>query len=800
MFDFVEQAELPLQALEASAIASCLVSPDGAFVWVNAALCELLGRPASQLVTCSWQELTHPDDLQVDLGLVAEVIAGKRPAYRLRKRFIRADDSVVWGDLTVSGMHDASGALMMFLSQIVDITAEVEAEQAVRLSEAIVAAALEAEIEGRVILQAVRDDNDTIVDFTFTEANAAACTGMGIGRDDLLGRRLLDPFPGVAVSGRLDEYVAVVESGAPAMWDERPVGTSLVGERRYLDARVVKVGDGVSYAFRDVTDRVEANQRLAESEARMRLLTDNTRDIVVLAEPDGAMTYVSPAITRVLGYAPEDIVGHGVGEFVHPEDLPILAGASQSVDGGQGTIAVARFRRPDGSYTWIESSIQPVLGPDGTLVSRTAVWRDITDRLESERRVRESEEHYRLLAENSSDVVLQASEGIMRWLSPSLTPMLGWDPIEWVGRRFEDFTHPDDVQLAQQRRNEINAGAARVTTLRLRNRSGAYHWVEIHAGPSMDAEGHQTGIVASFRIVDAEVAAQEALRAAEEHYRLLAENSIDVIGHIRDGRIAWISPSVTAALGGLPTEWVGRSLAETVHPDDLRRHLADLELGGEAVEGVTRVRVRASDGTYHWIEAHTGPFRDAQGKEDGFIAAFRIVDDVVAAEQELDYRARFDTLTGLANRKEVLERISSIATSVRKPGEHTAVLFCDVDHFKEVNDTHGHAAGDEVLRTLAERISANIRQGDIAARIGGDELLIILTGLHNLGEATAVAEKIRDASSVSIGLETGRVTSTLSIGVTLVRPGENTDSVVARADAAMYEAKTNGRNRVVTVA
>ena len=105
-----------------------------------------------------------------------------------------------------------------------------------------------------------------------------------------------------------------------------------------------------------------------------------------------------------------------------------------------------------------------------------------------------------------------------------------------------------------------------------------------------------------------------------------------------------------------------------------------------------------------------------------------------------------------------------------------------------------------MLRTLAERISANIRQGDIAARIGGDELLIILTGLHNLGEATAVAEKIRDASSVSIGLETGRVTSTLSIGVTLVRPGENTDSVVARADSAMYEAKTSGRNRVVTVA
>ncbi len=141
--------------------------------------------------------------------------------------------------------------------------------------------------------------------------------------------------------------------------------------------------------------------------------------------------------------------------------------------------------------------------------------------------------------------------------------------------------------------------------------------------------------------------------------------------------------------------------------------------------------------------------------------SFRLVDVEVATEEALDRRARFDDLTGLANRAEVLARIGTLGEHQRRPGSQTAILFCDVDRFKAVNDTFGHAAGDAVLRELAERLSGAIRSGDIAARVGGDELLAVLEGVHDIDDALRVAEKIRAAACEPITVPGDQVTSSI---------------------------------------
>ena len=127
------------------------------------------------------------------------------------------------------------------------------------------------------------------------------------------------------------------------------------------------------------------------------------------------------------------------------------------------------------------------------------------------------------------------------------------------------------------------------------------------------------------------------------------------------------------------------------------------------------------------------------------------------------------------------------------------MLFLDVDRFKQVNDSCGHAAGDAVLITLAERIHSCLRQHDLAARMGGDELLVVLQGLDEIAQAVAIAEKLRVAGQQPIPWEGGRVEVSLSIGVALAIPGENVDALIARADQAMYVAKQGGRNQVITV-
>lgn len=174
------------------------------------------------------------------------------------------------------------------------------------------------------------------------------------------------------------------------------------------------------------------------------------------------------------------------------------------------------------------------------------------------------------------------------------------------------------------------------------------------------------------------------------------------------------------------------------------------------------------------------------------------MDQEVASEAELDRRARIDALTGLLNRTEIFERLDVLKQADRRHSGDVGILFCDIDHFKAINDTHGHAGGDAVLQILATRIQHSIRSNDLVARLGGDELMVVLTGISNLTEVESIAEKIHQSVQQPLDLPTGKVVPTLSIGVTLIGHDEPIDAVVARADAAMYEAKQHGRNRVVT--
>jgi diguanylate cyclase (GGDEF)-like protein/PAS domain S-box-containing protein len=383
----------------------------------------------------------------------------------------------------------------------------------------------------------------------------------------------------------------------------------------------------------------------------------------------------------------------------------------------------------------------------------------------------------------------------------------GYRREEVLGRSPRMLQAPDaDPEPRRQFREKLSSWQAGRVEIDNYHKDGTKYWVEIDFSPVADETGWFTNWVSVQSVVTDRRAVQQILQDSEERYRLIAENSSDVIvSFAADGMVTWVSPSLTLTLGWSPEEWVGERFIDFVHPDDLdglfaaRRRMKDAEL--QLVDGpwVARFRIRARDGRYHWIETHARDSVDEAHHAVGVAASFRVVDTEVRVEGELERRARFDDLTGLLKRDEALERLDAAAGQHRRTGSELAVVFCDIDLFKCVNDTHGHAAGDELLRSMASRISDCIRSNDTVARMGGDEFLVILDGVHTLEEAAMLAEKMRTESAEPVSTPEGLVSATLSLGVTLAGSGEDADAVIARADRAMYIAKESGRNQVVTL-
>lgn len=252
-------------------------------------------------------------------------------------------------------------------------------------------------------------------------------------------------------------------------------------------------------------------------------------------------------------------------------------------------------------------------------------------------------------------------------------------------------------------------------------------------------------------------------------------------------------------LGWSPHDWIGQQFTDFLTAEQI----ASFERNLEQIHRGERVRarywMRARNGDWHWVDSHASTYYNASGEPDGLVGSLRTVDAEVAAEEEIRHRASTDDLTGLLNRREILQQIESLSSQIHRNGSATAVLFCDVDHFKSINDTYGHAVGDQVLRTLAERLRSSLRVDDLAARVGGDELIAVLRGVQNLANALEIVEKIRHHLDSPIPTAAGPLRVTFSLGVTLACPGEDSDTLIARADAAMYRAKQQGRDQVVAI-
>jgi diguanylate cyclase (GGDEF)-like protein/PAS domain S-box-containing protein len=283
-------------------------------------------------------------------------------------------------------------------------------------------------------------------------------------------------------------------------------------------------------------------------------------------------------------------------------------------------------------------------------------------------------------------------------------------------------------------------------------------------------------------------------------HRLILDRTGDVVIKLAlDGRIRFASPTSTRVLGMTPEVLVGTMPHALIHPDDLDRVIA---VQRQAVQEPDRTftvdyRVVIDGREIGWFESHSGATLDDQDVPSGVVIITRDVTERKSAEISLSNAAYTDPLTGVANRRAFDAALAArLGTDVAaQPG---VLAMFDLDHFKSVNDTHGHAAGDQVLRAFAAVLRGGVREGDMVARLGGEEFAAIIKG--DLDAARLVCERVRTRlAALDVPMDNGAtIRVTVSAGIAALPPRGSAAGVLAAADAALYRAKADGRNRLAT--
>ena len=416
----------------------------------------------------------------------------------------------------------------------------------------------------------------------------------------------------------------------------------------------------------------------------------------------------------------------------------------------------------------------------------------------------DAEKWLALIANHASDIViLLNADGKIVWTS---RPVDFWStvPAETVlGSAPWELIHPDDRAVAAEGLGRIVSDGSIQEPVRFRLRSGdeQYRWVSA-LGQRLTDPTLPGDAVVTFRDVDDDMRTRLALDASEARFRMLAENASDVVYIIDNtGAITWVSPSVTEILGYAPDELIGRKVRDLVHPDDVRINEVRPH---EAVKagldrGQATLRFRDAEGAWRWIGLTGRAVRDSSGEVVGGIESLRDMSAEVAVRRELEHAASHDPLTGLPNRTALIAELERTLRSNAVDGGCTAVVMLDLDHFKGVNDTLGHAAGDQLLCVAADRILHGVRSSDFVARQGGDEFVVVMHDVSGWQQAADAATRLVNSFHEPTTISGASVPSTISAGVSLGCGGVDPDRLLADADGALYRAKQAGRDRVAGV-
>jgi diguanylate cyclase (GGDEF)-like protein/PAS domain S-box-containing protein len=656
------------------------------------------------------------------------------------------------------------------------------------------------------------------------DINQTGAALLGRERDDLL----LQPF------------ARFVEPEDADGWHLHLVGSLKTDERRSCELELLRV-DGAHVDVRldslrlvkdeqtpalrvvltDITKWKQAEARLLSTKIQLRATLDAIPDLIFEVGLDGRYyDYHSPR-SDLLAAPPEVFLGKTFSEVLPPDVAETCISAIvEASDKGWSSGRQYALSLPQGER-WFELSVAPKQGTKSQAKRFIFVARDITERKQAEKVLRESEARY-------ERAVTGANDGIWEWvlatgenyMSPRWKQMLGYEDHELPNTlaSFAAHLHPDDkARVMEMRRAHFEEREPYGVEMRLCCKSGEYRWFYSRGQATWDENGQPVIMSGSITDVTGRKQVEDALRESEFRWQFAIEGSGDGVW---DWNIltdhATYSKRWKEMLGyaeddiqSINQDWVTR-----IHPEDQAYVAGAMQayLEGKTEIYVVEYRLRCKDESYKWILGRgMAVSRSEDGKPLRMIGTHTDITERKQMEEQVRHLAFYDTLTKLPNRRLLNDRLSQGIAASKRSGCYGALMFLDLDNFKSLNDTHGHEAGDLLLIEAADRLKGCVREMDTVARFGGDEFVVMVSELganreESATQAGIIAEMIRSTLLVPYRLTLkpeGKTDisiehrCTASIGVALFAGHDSKSGHILRwADTAMYEAKEAGRNLI----
>jgi diguanylate cyclase (GGDEF)-like protein/PAS domain S-box-containing protein len=554
---------------------------------------------------------------------------------------------------------------------------------------------------------------------------------------------------------------------------------------------------GRVWTFRDVTLRENIEQTLKMEAQKNLALLHSASDGIHILDQNGIIIEVSDAFCAMLGYQREEMIGMYISEWdAVLNDAEIKQRLKARINLPGRSQFQTCHRRKDGGIINVEVSVVPLYLGDELVLFNSS--RDITERKRAEKRISESENKYRLLIELAKDAIFlaDAQSHTIIDCNISATKLLGKPKDEIIGLHQSKIHPPEKIEYYQQIfRSHIESGKDIAEDVMVLHHEGYHIPVDIHA--SVFYLDDRQVVLGIFREISDRKRAEAEMRIAATAF----ESQEGMLVTDDAGVILRVNRAFTEITGYMADEVIGKSpkmLSSGYHDRQFYAEIRDCIANSGSWDG--EIWDKRKNGEIFPQHLSITAVKNEAGSVTNYVATFIDITSSKAAEDEIRSLAFYDALTGLPNRRLLLDRLGqALATSLRS-GRSGAVLFLDLDHFKILNDTMGHDVGDLLLIQVAERLKECVREGDTVARLGGDEFIVMLEDLSEestqaAAQVETISHKILTYLNQTYQLGKNEYRSASSIGIVIFNDDKFTqEDLLKQADIAMYQAKKSGRN------